>query len=287
MHRDPRFEVDDLTRVVRLPLSEGPALDHIDIDDSTFLFSAHFKRSGADLVLTGDGHKLILADYFTLAKRPDLTSPGATISADLVAQLAGPNAPGQYAQAGAPAGAVVIGRCERLGGGASVQHANGVEEDLKVGDAILRGDVVMTSDGSSAVLSLLDGTVFDMGSSARMVLNELLYDPNSASNSAFVSLVKGTFSFVAGQVAHTGDMKVDTPVTTVGIRGTTVHAIVNADPSGAAYEVDLSLMPDPDGHVGRFQALERVTGAVLGELSSTTSVLSVTTAGAQENPKNA
>jgi len=287
MHRDPRFEVDDLTRVVRLPLSEGPALDHIDIDDSTFLFSAHFKRSGADLILTGDGHKLILADYFTLAKRPDLTSHGATISADLVAQLAGPNAPGQYAQAGAPAGAVVIGRCERLGGGASVQHANGVEEDLKVGDAILRGDVVMTSDGSSAVLSLLDGTVFDMGSSARMVLNELLYDPNSASNSAFVSLVKGTFSFVAGQVAHTGDMKVDTPVTTVGIRGTTVHAIVNADPSGAAYEVDLSLMPDPDGHVGRFQALERVTGAVLGELSSTTSVLSVTTAGAQENPKSA
>ena len=76
----------------------------------------------------------------------------------------------------------------------------------------------MTNDGSSLVLSLSDGTVFNMGASARMVLNELVYDANSTSNSALISLVKGSFTFVAGQVAHTGDMKVDTPVATMGIR---------------------------------------------------------------------
>ena len=108
----------------------------------------------------------------------------------------------------------------------------------------------MTNDGSSAVLSLIDGTVFNMGASARMVLSELLYDPNSTSNSAVVSLVKGTFSFVAGHVAHTGDMKLDTPVATMGIRGTAGTTTVNADATGAVYEVNFSLMPDPDGHVG-------------------------------------
>src|SRR5262249_49348992 len=182
--------------VVRVAASNGPASDHIEIDDARFLFSAHFKKSGPDLILTGDdGRKLVVADYFNTTKHPDLTSHGATLSGDLVAHLAGPAAPGQYAQAGAPAGAQGIGKCDRLGGAATVQHANGVVEELKAGDAILKGDVVMTSDGSSAVLSLMDGTVFNMGASARMVLNELIYDSNSNSNSALISLVKGTFTF--------------------------------------------------------------------------------------------
>ena len=100
-------ENDDNARVVRMSLSDGPALERVEIGDTHFLFTAHFKKSGPDLILTGDdGHRLVLLDYFNLAKRPDLTSHGATMSADLVTRLAGPDAPGQYAQAGAPAGAV-------------------------------------------------------------------------------------------------------------------------------------------------------------------------------------
>jgi hypothetical protein len=279
MQRDVHFESDAHARVARLPLSEGPAPDHVEIDDAHFLFTAHFKKSGPDLILTGDnGQKLVLVDYFNLAKRPDLTSHGATMSADLVARLAGPDAPGQYAQAGAPASAQVIGKCERIGGGATVQHANGVVEELKVGDVILKGDVVMTNDGSSAVLSLMDGTVFNMGASARMVLNELIYDANSTSNSALISLVKGSFTFVAGQVAHTGDMKLDTPVATMGIRGTTVNTNIDADISGNVYSVTYSLMTDPNGGVGSFRVLDRVTGVVIGTVSTTGNVLTVTPA---------
>jgi VCBS repeat-containing protein len=276
MLRGFQTESADYAHVVRLSLSEGPAPDHVEIGDTQFLFSAHFKKSGADLVLTGDdGHKLVLVDYFNLAKRPDLTSHGATMSADLVTHLAGPDAPGQYAQAGAPAGAQVIGKCERIGGGATVQHANGITEELKADDVILKGDVVMTNDGSSAVLSLIDGTVFNMGASARMVLSDLIYDANSTSNSAVVSLVKGTFSFVAGHVAHTGDMKLDTPVATMGIRGTAGTTTVNADATGNVYEVNFSLMPDPDGHVGLIQVFDRVTGLVIGTISTTANVLNV------------
>jgi hypothetical protein len=53
-----------------------------------------------------------------------------------------------------------------------------------------------------------------------MVLNEFVYDPRGHSNSSLMSLTKGTFTFIAGEVAHTGRMKVDTPVGTMGIRGT-------------------------------------------------------------------
>jgi hypothetical protein len=62
-----------------------------------------------------------------------------------------------------------------------------------------------------------------------MVLNEFVYDPNGKSNSTLFSLSKGTFTFIAGKVARTGDMKIDTPVATMGIRGTTPHVEVSSD----------------------------------------------------------
>ena len=242
--------------------------------------------------MTGDdGHRLVLLDYFNLAKRPDLTSHGATLSADLVTRLAGPDAPGQYAQAGAPAGAQVIGKVERVGGSATVQHANGVVEQLSVGDVVLKADVVMTNDGSSCTLSLIDGSTFSMGPSARMILGELLYNSSSTSNSALISLVKGSVTFVAGQVAHTGNMMVDTPVAVIGIRGTTVGAYCDADPSGVVYECTATLLNDPGGGSGRYEILDRVTGAVLNVVTSTTVQVNLTLGAnnqvqAQEAPKS-
>ena len=113
-----RAYLDAETKVVQLPLLEGSAPARLVVDDTHFLFTAHFKKSGADLILTGDdGKKLVITGYFNLEKHPDLVSPdGAIISADLVERLAGPDAPGQYAQAGAPAGALVIGRVEAVSG---------------------------------------------------------------------------------------------------------------------------------------------------------------------------
>jgi hypothetical protein len=62
-----------------------------------------------------------------------------------------------------------------------------------------------------------------------MILNEFVYDPKGKSNSTFFSLSKGTFTFIAGKVARTGDMKIDTPVATMGIRGTTPHVEISVD----------------------------------------------------------
>src|SRR5262249_23436948 len=76
---------------------------------------------------------------------------------------------------------------------------------------------------------LTDGTAFNLSANARIEMNEFVYDPKSTSNSAFISLAKGTFTFIAGRVAQTGDMKVDTPVATMGIRGTAPHVEIAED----------------------------------------------------------
>jgi len=93
-------------------------------------------------------------------------------------------------------------------------------DQAKVGDLVYRGDVIQTGvDGALAVV-FVDGTSFNVSSNARMEVNEFIYDPKGNSNSTLLSLSKGTFTFIAGNAAHTGSMKIDTPIGTMGIRGT-------------------------------------------------------------------
>ena len=62
-----------------------------------------------------------------------------------------------------------------------------------------------------------------------MELNEFVYDPIGNSNSTLFNLTKGSFTFVAGAIAKSGSMKVDTPVGTMGIRGTAPHVEILED----------------------------------------------------------
>ena len=124
-----------------------------------------------------------------------------------------------------------IGKVVTVTGSVTVEHVSAVivqaalggVGQTKVGDLVYQGDVVQTGADGRVGVTFTDGTAFNLSSNARMVLNEFVYDPNSKSNSTLFSLSKGTFTFIAGKVAKTGDMKIDTPVATMGIRGTTPH----------------------------------------------------------------
>jgi hypothetical protein len=97
----------------------------------------------------------------------------------------------------------------------------------KVGDLVYLEDVVRTGADGRVSINFTDGTSFNLSNNANMTLNEFVYDPNGKSNSTLFNLSKGTFTFVAGKIAKTGDMKIDTPVATMGIRGTTPHVEIS------------------------------------------------------------
>lgn len=129
-----------------------------------------------------------------------------------------------------------IGKIVKMKGSVSIEHTTAVVLQAstdgskpKVGDAVYRGDVVQTGGDGTVGISLADGSAFNLTSNARIVLNEFVYDPDGKSNSTFLSLTKGTFTLVAGKVAKTGEMKIDTPVATMGIRGTTPHVEISED----------------------------------------------------------
>ena len=105
----------------------------------------------------------------------------------------------------------------------------GQAAQAKVGDLVYQGDAVATGADGKVGINFTDGSSFNLSNNARMALDEFVYDPKSASNSTVFSLTKGTFTFVAGKVAKTGDMKVDTPVATMGIRGTTPRVEISDD----------------------------------------------------------
>jgi hypothetical protein len=163
------------------------------------------------------------------------------------ALLAGALLPGIALAQNAPAQPAVqaasitpIGQVVTAAGSVSIEHASAVivqaslggqPGGAKVGDSIYLGDVVSTGGDGRVGISFNDGTAFDLSPNARMVMNEFVYDPNSKSNSSLLSLTKGTFTFVAGKIAKSGDMKVNTPVATMGIRGTTPRVEIAEDGS--------------------------------------------------------
>ena len=131
-----------------------------------------------------------------------------------------------------------IGKVVSATGTVNIEHVNAavVQANLgnqtgpsKVGDLVYQGDVVRTGADGLVSINFADGTSFNLSKNANMTLNEFVYDPNGKSNSTLFNLTKGTFTFVAGKIAKTGDMKIDTPVATMGIRGTTPHVEISDD----------------------------------------------------------
>jgi VCBS repeat-containing protein len=238
--------------------THAPA-DAIIIPDANLLFNGDFKRSGVDLILSAQDRELVLHDYFKGEKRAPLASPdGAHLTGDIVNALTGYT---QYAQAGGgPAVAQVIGHVTKLNGNATAIR-NGVSIILNQGDTVNKGDVVQSGSDSTLGITFIDGTVFGLASNAKMVLNEMVYDPNSTDNKSLLSLVQGTISFVAGATAKKGDMKVDTPVATMGIRGTAVLVEIDFEVpgQGAAPPAKFQVLVEPDGTTGSYILFDKAT----------------------------
>lgn len=231
------------------------------VPDPNLIFNGEFKRAGLDLVLSHEGHEFVVHDYFRGDKRAALASPdGAHLTGDVVNALTGHV---QVAQAAPGAAAAqVIGHVTKLVGSATAVR-NGVSIILNNGDNVEKGDVVSTGADSTLGITFIDGTVFGLSSNARMVLNEMVYDPNGSSNSSLLSLVAGTITFVAGETAKHGDMKVDTPVATMGIRGTAVLTQINfVVPAGGGDpqpQASFQVLVEPNGTTGSYILFDKVT----------------------------
>jgi FecR protein len=141
---------------------------------------------------------------------------------------------------------------------------------LKVRDDIYLNDVVQTASNSSLGITFNDATTFNLSASAKITIDNYVYEDGGKQNSGIFDIGKGTVAFVAAAVARNGDMKITTPTATLGIRGTTGVVEVPANASAtaaAANNVNIKLYPDADGRVGHIDVNDRTSGTRLGALT--------------------
>jgi hypothetical protein len=249
------------------------------LSGGSFLMSAHYEREGQDLLLRGPGgDQVIVRDYFASDAPPDLlTELGARIPADLVAILAGPEAAGQYAQgevAETPEDVrAPIGRIEVADGTVSAQRSDGTSVNLAVGDPVYQGDLIETGPEAAVSITFVDASSFSLSGDGRLALDELVFDPDAESGSSKFSVVQGVFSFVSGQISHSGPdaMVISTPVANIGIRGTKGAGVVTSEG-----QLDsITLLSEPGGQVGEIVVFNAVGSLVLNRANETTSVIDV------------
>ncbi|MEL6967445.1 MAG: FecR domain-containing protein, partial [Pseudomonadota bacterium] len=258
-----------------LPHIDGSSGDFVQIANPSLLFLGDYARAGDNLVLSHDGKVQTIEGFFDRQDLPSLQAPnGAFLDGDTIAKLAGLPFGGMVAQAGGGA-PVEIGKVVKLEGTATSTNAAGTQTELAIGTPVFQGDIIQTGAGSKLGINFIDKTVFSLSANARMVLDELVFDPNQVENSSMnFNLVQGAFVFVTGDIAPTGNMKIDTPVATMGIRGTTPRVFIDA----SLGVTEFTILPDPDsGNVGNYVILNKTTGAVLGTVTSTADKWVVTT----------
>lgn len=71
---------------------------------------------------------------------------------------------------------------------------------LKSGDKVFMGDKIETGTDGQLQILLLDQTVFTLGPSSAITVDEFVYDPNNAGDKA--GMVKGVLRAVAGKVTN-------------------------------------------------------------------------------------
>ncbi|MBL4615298.1 MAG: FecR domain-containing protein, partial [Magnetovibrio sp.] len=277
------FEIGQSQDVVVTTVHALPGESSVILPKDGDFLRADFAREGFDLILdTGADGTVVIPDYFLRLSPPDLhTEDGAVLPHHIVRSMAGPMAPGQVAQIGfgGPSAAQTgvglgapIGSISDAQGAVTVVHPDGTEAMLVTGDPIFQGDVMVTgSDGSVSVI-FVDDTVFSLDVDGRMIMDEMVYDPDTETGTFNTMVVQGVFSFVSGKVAKTSPdgMIVNTPTATIGIRGSTVL--------GDATNYKVALVRDVDGNVGEIVVSNGAGQLVLNQAGASTTVLSSTAA---------
>ena len=276
MSRDASIDIEknNTSSVSGMDVVVGTEASVVLIPAGNWLTRAEFSRNGPDLLITGqNGEQVLVRGYFGSDNPPSLaTVGGLNISSNVVARLAGPIAPGQYAQAGEAAVTDPIGEITTIQGSVEIERADGSRETVAKGSPVYQGDTVITGADGAIGIEFLDESEFSLGGDGRMVLDEMVYDPAEQEGSMAVGVLSGTFSFVSGQIAKTSPdaAMLETPMATIGIRGTTIAGTVG----GTSKENSITLLPDADGQVGEAVITNDAGTVVISKVGATVTIIS-------------
>jgi hypothetical protein len=145
---------------------------------------------------------------------------------------------------------------------------------LSAGNEIFKGDVLQTGAGGALGVTFDDETTLTLGAQTQITINEFVFQQARTGNTAVYTMARGSLAFFAGQAAKSGNLKIGTPIASLGVRGTTGVVDVPLDRAGNAAETKVKLYQDQGGTVGRIEIFD-TAGEQLGLLSQAQTGLAV------------
>jgi len=141
-------------------------------------------------------------------------------------------------------------------------------------DDVYQAQTVETITDGALHIEFVDETTLRLGSASRMVLDELVYDPNAKDGRLVAHLTEGVFRYISGKIAK-GGVRVLTPTVSIAIRGTDFSVAVAPDGTTAVSveegEVEVTALAGGDP--------VSVTPGQIATVSPTASGISITSGG--------
>ena len=124
----------------------------------------------------------------------------------------------------APASAetVAIGKAKIVKGTVFVIRGS-ARTQIKVGDPLQQHDVFETGADGSVGITFTDNTSFSIGPNSHVAIDTYFFDPKNLKGNLLAQIKKGTMMVRTGELTrqHPGSVKIKTPRTVLGVRGTT------------------------------------------------------------------
>jgi len=114
-----------------------------------------------------------------------------------------------------------IGQIKNVAGQVSLVR-NNVQQPAKTGDLLEQADVLTTGPNGSVGITFIDNTRFSAGPNSRIELKQFNFNPTTQEGDFVTDVQQGTLAIISGQIAKRSPdaMKVRTPTTILGVRGT-------------------------------------------------------------------
>ncbi len=197
---------------------------HVELPSSDLIANAAMTRDGDDLILQGPGGESVMVEgYFSADPAPLLTAPdGYVLTPALVHSFV--KAPMEFAANETANDESPVGAVEEVSGNATVTRADGTIETIAIGTPIYEGDIIQTDANGAVNITFIDQTSMAISQNARMAIDEYTFNPETENGTTNFSVLRGLFVFTSGLIGRDDpdDVKIETPVGSIGIRGTII-----------------------------------------------------------------
>jgi hypothetical protein len=105
---------------------------------------------------------------------------------------------------------------------------------LLVGSDVFFQEEIVTSGSGQTQVLFNDESTLTVGANSEVVIDSYVYEPKADEGEVAMQLIEGVMRYVGGQISKGGNVRIDTPAATLGIRGGI--AITSHDPESGITE---------------------------------------------------